>query len=192
MTAQETADRILKTASRLFVKKGYTATSMREIAAETGIGKATIYYHFPDKVSIVMALLQEMQSGMHKTLEVIRRETDPRSRIHVAAVVSVDFLFDSADFVQIARREVPNVREVMQAKIQKFFQEYIILLAESIQQGVDQGIFRPVDARQTARILLNMIQGTFAMAYLGGGKPSSSEAAARALLDVFFKGIEIR
>ncbi|NMB55482.1 MAG: helix-turn-helix transcriptional regulator, partial [Leptolinea sp.] len=81
MTAQETADRILKTASRLFVKKGYTATSMREIAAETGIGKATIYYHFPDKVSIVMALLQEMQSGMHKTLEVIRRETDPRSRI---------------------------------------------------------------------------------------------------------------
>ncbi|NMB56113.1 MAG: TetR/AcrR family transcriptional regulator, partial [Leptolinea sp.] len=158
----------------------------------TGIGKATIYYHFPDKVSIVMALLQEMQSGMHKTLEVIRRETDPRSRIHVAAVVSVDFLFDSADFVQIARREVPNVREVMQAKIQKFFQEYIILLAESIQQGVDQGIFRPVDARQTARILLNMIQGTFAMAYLGGGKPSSSEAAARALLDVFFKGIEIR
>jgi hypothetical protein len=43
----------------LFIQKGYTATSMREIAAEVGIGKATIYYHFPDKEAIASALIHQ-------------------------------------------------------------------------------------------------------------------------------------
>ena len=54
----ETYEKILSTARRLFVKQGYTATSMRQVAESAGIGKATIYHHFPDKRAIVMALLQ--------------------------------------------------------------------------------------------------------------------------------------
>jgi AcrR family transcriptional regulator len=44
-----TKDEILKTALKLFATKGYENTSLEEIAAETGITKPAIYYHFKNK-----------------------------------------------------------------------------------------------------------------------------------------------
>jgi len=39
---------------------------------------------------------------------------------------------------------------------------------------------------------MTMIQGTFAMTYLGGKRAGSSEQTAAALLDIYFQGINIR
>ena len=138
--AAETYDKILSTARRLFVQQGYTATSMRQVAETAGIGKATIYHHFPDKQSIVMALLRHNITRMDETLQRVRTESDPRRRIQVAAEASVDFLFESADILQIARREVPGGRDQMQSGFTTFFREYMALLADAIQRGTEQGI----------------------------------------------------
>jgi AcrR family transcriptional regulator len=190
--APETYDKILSTARRLFVQQGYTATSMRQVAEMAGIGKATIYHHFPDKQSIVMALLSHNLARMETALQRVRAESDPRRRIQVAAETSVDFLFESADIMQIVRREIPGARDQMQAGFAKFFQEYMALLAEAIQRGTEQGIFRPVDPLSTARVLMTMIQGTFAMAYLINERSQTPQQAAAALLDVYFQGLDAR
>ena len=192
MATSETYDKILQTARRLFVQQGYTATSMRQVAETAGIGKATIYHHFPDKQAIVLALLKKNTTNMDETLQLVRAETDPRRRIQVATQTSVRFLFEAADIMQIVRREVPGGREQLQAGYMAFFQEYMALLADAIRRGAEQGIFRPVDPSAAARVLMTMIQGTFAMAYLGSERAQSSEQAAAALLDVYFLGIEAR
>jgi AcrR family transcriptional regulator len=192
MTSSETYDKILQTARRLFVQKGYTAASMRQIAEDAGIGKATIYHHFPDKQAIVMALLQKNIGRMDEALQLVRAEEDPRERIRTAATVSVNFLLESAEILQIVRREVPGGRDQMQSGFQDFFQEYMALLADAIRRGTEQGIFRAVDPTDAARVLMTLIQGTFAMAYLGGGHPQSPEKAAATLLDIYFQGIDAR
>lgn len=192
MATSETYDKILQTARRLFVKQGYTATSMRQVAETAGIGKATIYHHFPDKQAIVMALLKKNTTNMDETLQLVRAETDPRRCIQVATQTSVRFLFEAADIMQIVRREVPGGREQLQAGYMVFFQEYMALLADAVRRGTEQGIFRPVDPSAAARVLMTMIQGTFAMAYLGSERAQSSEQAAAALLDIYFQGIDAR
>ena len=50
---------ILDAADRLFRSQGYTATSMRQIAAEAGFGRAVsgLYNHYPNKEAIFAALL---------------------------------------------------------------------------------------------------------------------------------------
>ena len=157
MTAQETSEKILQIASRLFVKKGYTATSMREIAAEAGIGKATIYYHYPDKESIAAALIKQTFAQMTGALHLMEAEHEPRQRIKLAVTGSVEYLLESADIISIVRREVTNSRDVMQDEFKGFFQEYMNLLADAIKRGIDQGIFRPVDPKAMAQVLLTMI-----------------------------------
>jgi AcrR family transcriptional regulator len=52
----ETRERILDVAERLFVQQGYDKTSLREIAAEMGFSKAALYYHFASKADILLAL----------------------------------------------------------------------------------------------------------------------------------------
>ncbi len=192
MAASTTYAKILQTAQRLFVQKGYTATSMRQVAAEAGIGKATIYHHFPDKQAIVVALLEKNTVYMKEALELVRVEDDPRRRIQVAATASIQFLFKSVEIIQIMRREVGGGREKIQTGFLDFLQEYLALLADAVRRGTQQGIFRPVDPNDAARILMTMIQGTFAMAYLGGRSTENPEAAAAALLDIFFQGIDVR
>jgi AcrR family transcriptional regulator len=188
----ETPEKILQVARRLFIQRGYTATSMRQVAEEAAIGKATIYHYFRDKESIALALLHRSMKLMNESLLAIRAEESPRARIQVAAAVSVNFLIESADIIQIVRREVSTGRDQMQAGFMDFFKEYMALLAEAIERGVEQGMFRPVNSSDAARVLMNMIQGTFAMAYLSGVRPQSTEKTVGALLDVFFQGIDRR
>ena len=78
----------------------------------------------------------------------------------------------------------------MHNEFRGFFTDYINLLADAIQRGIDAGVFRPVDPKATARVLMTMMQGTFASVYLSGIKYRSKEEAVGALLDVFFHGIE--
>ena len=190
--ANETYDNILQAAKSLFIRKGYTAASMREIAEEAGIGKATIYHHFQDKETIFKTLIAANIGKMHQAYAAIEVESEPRRRITVAAEVTMQFLFESADLLQIARREVPAARAEMLSNFSSLFARYTQMLEESIQQGIEAGTFRVVDPKEAAVVFMTMIQGNFALYYLLGRRLESPEAAASRLLDVYFNGILAR
>lgn len=50
-------DRLLETAGRLFFEHDYRAIGVDTIAAESGIGKMTLYRHFPSKDDLIVAFL---------------------------------------------------------------------------------------------------------------------------------------
>jgi AcrR family transcriptional regulator len=54
--APDTRERILDAALDLFIEKGYDKTTLREIAEQLGFTKAALYYHFPSKQKILIAL----------------------------------------------------------------------------------------------------------------------------------------
>jgi len=51
--AQQTRRRILAAATRLFVERGYAATSVADIAAEAGVVSRTVYLDFPNKRALL-------------------------------------------------------------------------------------------------------------------------------------------
>src|SRR5512133_1789458 len=50
---------LFATAARLFYQHGYRATGVDTIAAESGIGKMTLYRHFPSKDDLIVAYLRD-------------------------------------------------------------------------------------------------------------------------------------
>jgi AcrR family transcriptional regulator len=184
-----TRDSILAVAKNLFAKQGYTATSMRQVAETVGIGKATIYHHFPDKQDILLTLVEANIASMHASLETIRAEDDPRQRFRVAAIESLRFLYESADLLNIARREVPGVREHLLSNFIGFYQEYLRLLIEALAKGMQMKIFRPLIPEDAALVFMTMIQGNFALVYLTGNRPDTPEKVAGRMLEIFFNGI---
>jgi AcrR family transcriptional regulator len=185
----DTYHTILSVAKTLFIKQGYTATPMRQIAETVGIGKATIYHHFPDKQAILLTLVEENIQRMYAALAAVQAELDPRERFRIAALDSIRYLYESADLLQIARRESPGAREKILVGFRSIYQQYIRLLKEALQKGVEMKIFRPVNTEDAAQAFMTMIQGSFATVYITGIRPEAPEKAAARLLDIFFYGI---
>lgn len=55
----ETRERILEVAAKLFVERGFEATSVRDIAAAIGISNPSLYHHFSSKSALLEQLLAE-------------------------------------------------------------------------------------------------------------------------------------
>jgi AcrR family transcriptional regulator len=68
MGERSTRERILDEALDLFVEKGFDNASLRELAERMGFTKAALYYHFPSKADILVALHQRMHGLIDEPL----------------------------------------------------------------------------------------------------------------------------
>lgn len=71
-----TKDLIIEVAGRLFMDKGFKATSTREIAEQAGITQPNLYHHFKTKEAIYIAVLENLSLEVKDDLEEIVRERD--------------------------------------------------------------------------------------------------------------------
>src|SRR5262245_10301027 len=71
-----TRERILDVALDHFPRRGYTETSLREIAVELGVSKAALYYHFESKQDLLMALHMRLHALTDEMLPVLEAKTD--------------------------------------------------------------------------------------------------------------------
>jgi len=64
---------ILDAAKRLFVEKGYNATTIRRIAGSLGISSTALYVYFPDKNAILGEICDATFEGLIEQLDEVRR-----------------------------------------------------------------------------------------------------------------------
>ncbi|MDN4612825.1 helix-turn-helix domain-containing protein [Leifsonia sp. F6_8S_P_1B] len=64
----QTREAAQRVALRLFTEQGYEATSLRQIADEVGINKASLYYYFDGKEAIVQSLLDQRGDEVEELL----------------------------------------------------------------------------------------------------------------------------
>jgi AcrR family transcriptional regulator len=89
--ARRTRLSILEAGRRLFVENGYTATSIREIAAAAGVAESTTYHLFKDKSTLLWAIVEHVVGGPDdsddggRLMEAIQAEPDARGRLGLIA-----------------------------------------------------------------------------------------------------------
>jgi TetR/AcrR family transcriptional repressor of mexJK operon len=80
---------ILETAQRLFLERGYTATSLDEVAAAAGVSKTTVYSNFGDKETLFATVVEGITSNAAQILtsleEALRAEVDLPARLKALA-----------------------------------------------------------------------------------------------------------
>lgn len=75
-------DKVLQTAAQLFYQKGYRAVGVDTIAAEAGIGKMTLYRHYPSKDELIIAYLTESNDEFWDYFEQITQDAaTPREKL---------------------------------------------------------------------------------------------------------------
>ena len=75
-------EKLFRAAARLFYRHGYRAIGVDTLAAESGIGKMTLYRYYPSKDDLVVAYLQDSNDIFWDNFEQITKDaTTPREKL---------------------------------------------------------------------------------------------------------------
>lgn len=97
---------IIEAGIKLFAKKGFSSTTIQEIAEECGISKGSFYLHFKSKEALLLATFEYYLSFSMENLKQIRRKhKDPREAFIEQTAYQFKEIFDHRDFIVMMIRE---------------------------------------------------------------------------------------
>ncbi|HLO16365.1 MAG TPA: TetR/AcrR family transcriptional regulator [Anaerolineales bacterium] len=77
-------DKVFQTAARLFFRHGYRAIGVDTLAAESGIGKMTLYRHYPSKDDLIVTYLKDSDEVFWNNFEQVTKDAStPRDKLLV-------------------------------------------------------------------------------------------------------------
>ncbi len=101
---------LLEAAAKRFVEDGYAAASMRDIAGDAGMQPGSIYYHFPSKEELLVAVHEDGMRLITDTVVATLSRTEgkpPWDRLEVACVAHLSVLLKGGDRIKAVMRNVP-------------------------------------------------------------------------------------
>lgn len=164
---------ILAIAQTLVQKRGFSGFSYADVAQVVGIRKASLHHHFPSKLDLILALIQDYTAQLDQ--EFIRISSLP-----VSADIKLDEYAKLYRFSLQAERvcmggmlatEVDSLDEAALASLRRFFQRNTEWLTEILVEGKSNRIFHfRGTAVDHARLLLSSFQGALILARATGNR----------------------
>lgn len=97
---------IIEAAIKLFAQKGFTSTSIQEIANESGMSKGAFYLHFKSKDALMLAILNYYFDTLQQHVSEINDEDlDPKEKFRRQLTVLIETLVDNKEFLIMQSRE---------------------------------------------------------------------------------------
>lgn len=142
-------EQLLEAAARLFVEKGFSATSTRDIARVSGMLPGSLYYHFPSKEDLLVAVYEEGVSRIGQSVDaaIARVGADPWARLEAACAAHLAMLLGESDFAHVIARVQPGDVPGAEASLIDLRKEYEArfkrLVADlPLAPGVDRSLLR--------------------------------------------------
>jgi len=99
---------LLETAQRLFSERGVDGVTMSQIAEAAGLGKGTLYRHFPNKVELCAALLDDEQRVFQEsTFAYLRQQADPADALRWFANEALTFVERNLETLAVHSQTMP-------------------------------------------------------------------------------------
>lgn len=180
---------ILDAAAVLFSKKGYAKVSVEEIAAQAGLGKATLYHYFKGRDQ----MLVEMHAAAgDQTLQAAARiresQLTPREALRANMIEIVRFIRQQPGYLQVFFGHYHELSKPALEEVAAKRDGYAEYIEELIKEAIAQGEFREVDPRTTMLAIFGMCNWTYQWAE--SRKDLSAEQIGNAFADLVFTGLE--
>jgi AcrR family transcriptional regulator len=153
----------MQSAIKLFAKRGFDSTSMREIAEKAGVTKPMIYYYYKDKEDLYFSLLDEYLSKfIQKVSEVFTLPLTPQEKIQRFVELYVTHLKKNRNIFRIINREITGGRKNVDKLTDNYFSKIHTDLTKVIDDGTKDESFKVLDPHATAFSLVGIIIFYFA------------------------------
>lgn len=160
-------------ATALFKTKGYTASSMRDLAQILGIEAASLYSHIKSKEEILQNICFKMADTFFAAIEHVD-ETSPEKQLEAAIKAHFQVISKNIDASAVFFNEWRHLSEPHLTKFLAMRTRYEQYFVEIIHQGIMKGLFRVIDEKFAMMTILSSINWTYQW-YRPTGKMSMDE-----------------
>jgi TetR/AcrR family transcriptional repressor of nem operon len=181
----DTAARILDSAERLVQSRGFNGFSYADVAAELGITKASLHYHFPGKAELGEALIGRYAARFAEALEEIDEgDGGAPAKLDAYARIYAEVLREHRMCLcGMLAADYDTLPEPMRDAVIRFFDENEAWLAAVLERGEQEGSLRlNGSANEAAQAIVSGLEGAMLIA-----RPYRNvdrfQAAATRLLD---------
>lgn len=190
MTARQTsatsgsAARILDVAERLVQVRGFNGFSYADVAAELGVTKASLHYHYPGKAELGEALINRYATRFADALVSIDAQgSDVPAKLAAYAGLYAGVLREQRMCLcGMLAADYETLPQAMRAAVVRFFDENGVWLERVLEQGTTQGTVRfEGSARDAAQLIISTLEGAMLVARPYGDPERFQAAAARLL-----------
>ena len=190
MADRTVRQRLLTGATELFARKGYAATTVREIVQAAGVTKPALYYYFQNKEGIYLELMREAKARFEALLDSGRKEIGAvRDRVlSISEQIFQLFL----DQIEIARLGLSIHYGPAQGApfidFNAFNLKFHALMERLVREGIRKGEFRKGNVTDMTWAVLGAINVAIGSQLWHPEKSPGRKGLVR-ILNVIFEGI---
>lgn len=176
---------------RLISREGTSALTMERVAAEAGVAKGTLYVYYKDKTQLLESVKEVSMRPMREELfAILEGGLPPDEKLKLFIGRHLGYLDSNRDFYRVLLWD----RQIAEAHRKRHqterYRAYMERIAKVLEEGMDLGIFRRLDAYKMAAMLMEADMAVISQR-LWSEKPDSVEEDAALLFDILIHGIAV-
>ena len=153
--------RVLDIATELFLKNGYTATSLLDIARRAGVATRTVYQHFGDKPSIFAAIVDKRIKGEENKLDSVLNDRSLFDVLMKVAAYACGMSFEqqAIPFTRLMIAESGRFPKMMQEITESIIDRFYGNVVPTFEALAARGDIPGGDQRETASLFIDLVLG---------------------------------
>ena len=186
-----TRERILDAALNIFSAKGFHDTKLDEIVAEGGISKGSIYFHFPNKEKLFIALVDQFADLIERRAkEAIDQQAPGIQRVQAALEAVLETFGRYRRPAKLLLVQAVGLGSVFERKRLEVNDRFAQLIQIYLDEAIADGSIAPVNTHIVAHAWMGAIYNVV-IQWVYTGEPSKEEIMD-ALLPLLLKSVDYR
>jgi AcrR family transcriptional regulator len=154
-------DVIIAKAAKLFREKGFSATSMRDLAEHVGVEAASLYNHISSKAEILQEICFKTANNFMSHIEEVDATPNKTAIEKIQAILRfhIKQMVDNYEEVYVSDREWKHLTDPYLSNMQSQRRAYRQRIGLIIEDGIRKGEIKPIDAPTAVLIMLHAVSG---------------------------------
>jgi AcrR family transcriptional regulator len=177
---------LLGAAREVFVAQGYHAAAMDEIAERAGVSKPVLYQHFPGKLELYLALLDESVDELVKIVQdALASTTDNKQRVPATFKAFFDFVGGTGEAFRLVFESDLSNEPAVRERLGRAMRECADMVSQFIREDAGLG---DDEAHLLGMALVGMAQVT-SRYWLSSDHAIPKDAAEQLIARLAWRGI---
>ena len=160
--AVERKTQIINATIECISRYGYNNFSMQDVARIADVSKGIIHYYFLNKEDLMMAVLDRVSGDIESLLnDAQANSADPGERLKIILRVCFEIVREKREYycINMDFWTQINQKEKVRQAVARHYNKFRSVTAAILQQGMDAGQFKKMDAASAASVIISIVDG---------------------------------